>query len=114
MRRGLVPGDYVKIERNCERFWLEVTECGGGAGVGRVENDLVRSPDTPLGACVRFEVSEVLDVISHADGLAFVAGFAARLRCLSPAERADAACIEALKHAHTLSWAAGRSASPPR
>lgn len=54
---ALKPGDFVKVCRNDERFWVELTEVSGGWLVGKVANQLFvdLNPDLGLGdpVCVR-------------------------------------------------------------
>ena len=54
-------GDFVKIRRDSERFWLEVRgSIEPGFYLGRVNNNLVSAP-YEFGEDISFQASEVID-----------------------------------------------------
>lgn len=64
MTEKLTPqtGDFVKIVRDGERFWIEVTGThDDGSRMGRVNNNCVVAP-YKLGDEIRFKDDEVIDV----------------------------------------------------
>lgn len=61
--RKIKPGDYVKVCRNHERFWLRVSGFEGRKYHGQVANDLIRNQDLDLGDKIYFERKNIYDVI---------------------------------------------------
>ena len=55
----IAPGDFVKVIRGSERFWLRVREYAEGQGVGVVDNYLVEEHGFDYGDYVAFQRSHV-------------------------------------------------------
>ena len=64
-------GDFVKIRRRGEGFWCQILSCAGKALDVRVENDLLRSPELPLGSALRILESDVEQVMTTVDEAEF-------------------------------------------
>lgn len=60
--RKLKPGDFVKVARNAERFWVRVDGYVGRRWHGTVMNDLVNSEDLKLGDSIYFHRKNVYDL----------------------------------------------------
>ena len=91
-------GDFVKIRRRGEGFWCRILSCAGEALDVRVENDLLRSPELPLGSALRILESDVEQVMTTVDEAEFRELFRTCLRAVPaapPAERWAAACLAA-------------------
>lgn len=57
------PGDYVKVARNNERFWLRVDGYIGRKWHGTVDNVLLYNDDLSLGDRVFFYKKNIYDVM---------------------------------------------------
>ena len=55
----LRAGDSVKVCRNEERFWIELTEIAGERLWGKVSNTLMLNPDLPVGTLVHVQWTHV-------------------------------------------------------
>ena len=69
----VVPGDYVKMERNSERFWASVVSvtADGAAIDAVVDNDLVQNPELRCGDPISVKLADVLEVARPPDYIAF-------------------------------------------
>jgi hypothetical protein len=65
MNPDIHPGDFVKIIRGNERFWVRYMGKGGGKAHGVVDNELLNTSIHGLsrGSKVSFKPSEVIDVV---------------------------------------------------
>lgn len=61
--KKLKPGDFVKIARNHERFWVRLTGWVGKKWHGTVTNDLINNDDLRYGDCVFFTKKNIYDVL---------------------------------------------------
>lgn len=57
----LAPGECVKISRNAERFWVEVTEIKDGRVFGKVDNDLIMN-NLAYGDAINFPLADIIEV----------------------------------------------------
>jgi hypothetical protein len=62
--RKVRPGDFVKVCRHGERFWLKVTGYVGRKYHGQVANDLTRNSDLEFGDAIYFERKHIYDVLA--------------------------------------------------
>ena len=64
-KKELKKGDFVKILRSHERFWVEVEDIGEFIS-GRVDNDLLNTEDhgLKLNDPIKFHYSDILDVMN--------------------------------------------------
>ena len=58
-RSRIKPGDFVKVARNGERFWLKVTGFEKRRLHGAVANDLVANDDLPKGAVIYLQKKHI-------------------------------------------------------
>ena len=58
----LKPGDYVKVARNGERFWVKVTGYIGRRWHGIVDNRLTMNDDLEPGEPIFFMKKNIYDV----------------------------------------------------
>lgn len=61
--RKLKPGDFVKVARNGERFWVKLTGYVGRKWHGEVDNVLVKNGDLKLGDPIYFMKRNIYDVL---------------------------------------------------
>jgi len=61
--KSVKPGDYVKVARNGERFWLRVDGFVGRRWHGTVDNDLVVNEDIERGDSIYFMRKNIYDVM---------------------------------------------------
>lgn len=61
--KKLKPGDYVKVARNNERFWLRLTGYVGRRWHGRVSNNLKLNEDLKCGDPIYFMKRNIYDVL---------------------------------------------------
>ena len=54
-------GDYVKIVRNNERFWVQVTKINKKTMHGTIANDLQMN-DMQFGDLIKFPIADIVDV----------------------------------------------------
>jgi len=59
----IVPGNFVKVSRNNERFWLRVIGASGKYLIGSVDSMLVSNPGIDHGKIVRFEHRHIYTVM---------------------------------------------------
>jgi hypothetical protein len=59
----LQSDDWVKICRNNERFWVQISDCYGETITGTVKNELLCNDDLPVGTPVMFDRRHVYDVV---------------------------------------------------
>ena len=64
-------GSWVKIRRRDEGFWCEVVSGTVDELEVEVANDLIRSPELPLGTRLRIHRAEVVDTVTEEDEAAF-------------------------------------------
>jgi len=57
------PGDFVKLARNDERFWVRVTGWVGKKWHGTVANELICNDDLPYGSSIYFTKKNIYDVM---------------------------------------------------
>ncbi len=60
--RKLKPGDFVKIARNSERFWVRVDGYVGKKWHGTVSNRLIYNEDLRLGDRIYFARKNIYDL----------------------------------------------------
>lgn len=60
--KKLKPGDFVKVARNSERFWVRVDGYVGRKWHGTVMNRLIRNEDLKLGDSIYFMRKNIYDV----------------------------------------------------
>ena len=60
--RKLKPGDFVKVARNGERFWLRVDGYVGRKWHGTVSNKLVLNDDLKYGESIYFTRKNIYDL----------------------------------------------------
>jgi hypothetical protein len=63
--RKIHPGDFVKLARNHERFWVKVTGFEGRKYHGQVANVLNRSDELQLGDRIYFERKNIYDILQN-------------------------------------------------
>jgi hypothetical protein len=63
--KKIKPGDFVKVARNNERFWVQVTGFEKRRIHGAVDNKLVRkaNKDLPLGTVIYFQKKNILSYL---------------------------------------------------
>lgn len=61
--KRLKPGDFVKVCRNGDRFWVRVDGFVGRRWHGTVANELVGSPDLSFGDSFYFMRKHIYDVL---------------------------------------------------
>ncbi len=61
--RAMKPGDYVKVARNGERFWVRLDGYVGRKWHGTVSNDLVLNDDLKLGDSIFFARKNIYDTL---------------------------------------------------
>lgn len=61
--RKVKPGDFVKLARNGERFWVRVSGYVGKKWHGVVDNDLALNPDLHDGDCIYFDRKHIYDIL---------------------------------------------------
>lgn len=61
--RKLKPGDWVKVARNNERFWVRLTGFVGRRWHGEVDNILVLNDDLELGDSIYFMKKNIYDIL---------------------------------------------------
>jgi hypothetical protein len=61
--RKVKPGDFVKLARNGERFWVRVSGFVGKKWHGIVDNDLSMNPDLQAGDCIFFDRKNIYDIL---------------------------------------------------
>ena len=61
--RKLKVGDYVKVARNNERFWIKITGFVGRKWHGTIANELILNPDLQFGDAIYFEKKNIYDVL---------------------------------------------------
>ena len=101
---GVRERDFVKIRRQGEGFWCNVTACLGEVLEVEVGNDLVHNPELPFGSPLRINLSDVEDIMKPEDCTTF-GELLERMFASAPAarpveERWATACIEA-----QMAWA---------
>lgn len=64
-RQSVVVGEYVKVCRNSERFWLRVTQVKNGSYTGVVSNELLLNPDLREGEALQFGPEHIYDIITE-------------------------------------------------
>lgn len=57
--KKIKPGDFVKLARNGERFWVKVTGFEKRRIHGAVANDLLRNDDLPYGTSIYFQKKNI-------------------------------------------------------
>lgn len=60
--KKIKPGDYVKVARNNERFWIRVDGFVGRKIHGTVDNKLVKQKDLKLGDSIFLMKKNIYDV----------------------------------------------------
>lgn len=58
---GVAKGQYVKIRRNGERFWVKLTKTTGPWLSGKLANDLVTQKGK-FGDKIHFRKSEIIEI----------------------------------------------------
>ena len=61
--KKLKPGDFVKVSRNGERFWVRVDGFVGRQWHGTVDNELKHNPDLAIGDSFYFMRKHIYDVL---------------------------------------------------
>lgn len=56
---AIKPGDWIKVCRNSERFWLMVRTINGQTITGEVRNMLISNPDLTMGTMIECETRHV-------------------------------------------------------
>jgi hypothetical protein len=62
--RKIKPGDFVKVARNRERFWLRVTGWVGKKWHGTVANKLILNDDLSYGTSIFFTRKNIYDTLT--------------------------------------------------
>lgn len=62
--RKVRPGDFVKVARRGERFWLKVTGFVGRTYHGQVAAHLDQNSDLEFGDAIYFERKNIYDVLA--------------------------------------------------
>ena len=57
--KRIKPGDFVKLARNKERFWVKVTGFEKRRLHGSVDNDLLENDDLPSGTAIYFQKKNI-------------------------------------------------------
>jgi hypothetical protein len=57
--KRIKPGDFVKVARNGERFWVKVTGFEKRRIHGVVDNDLMFNDDLPVGQGIYFQKKHI-------------------------------------------------------
>lgn len=60
--KAIKPGDFVKVARNGERFWVRVTGFEKRRIHGVVDNKLIRNDDLPLGTKIYFQKRHIYSI----------------------------------------------------
>jgi hypothetical protein len=61
--KKIKPGDFVKVCRNNERFWIRVDGFVGRKWHGTIDNDLGLNPDLACGESIFFMRKHIYDVL---------------------------------------------------
>lgn len=65
--KKLKPGDFVKVARNNERFWVRLTGWVGKRWHGTVANDLILNDDLKYGESIFFTKKNIYDTLFAAE-----------------------------------------------
>lgn len=60
--KNIKPGDFVKVARNNERFWVHVDGFVGRRIHGKIDNKLVNQPDLKMGDSIFFMKKNIYDI----------------------------------------------------
>lgn len=60
--KKIKPGDFVKLARNAERFWLRVDGFVGRKWHGTISNKLISNKDIKLGDSIYFMRKNIYDI----------------------------------------------------
>lgn len=63
--KSLVPGNFVKICHNEERFWVELLDVDGDELSGRIDNDLVMPQPFKCDDLITFEKRHIYQVLQR-------------------------------------------------